>query len=165
MNEDKFALFARDVETLLSKADVPLTGVEDIDGFTVNDKMIWFNGKDDDAHETFVLEQIYKDLYGSENNSGKWFAFCKTAHKPYDKYVVATLVLAKLYFEKDFDISSDGEISEWQEGVNVLNKIFDYDISMPNAESVNESVTSKNFTGRVVDVKDFEEAINHPVYK
>ena len=39
----------------------------------------------------------------------KFFNFCKTAHKPYDKYVVEVLSLAEMRFGDLIEISSDGD--------------------------------------------------------
>lgn len=57
---------------------------------------ISFNGVDDDHHETCLIEK-----------RGCNFAFCKTAHKPYDKVVVKVLKMAKK-INPDFVPSSDG---------------------------------------------------------
>jgi len=166
LDAEKFASFAEDVRTLLSRADIPLTGVDDCDGPTINKDTIWFNGKDDDAHETMVIHQIYQGLHAGDE---KPFAFCKTAHKPYDKYVVATLILAKLYFEKDFDISSDGDIPEWQEGLQIVNTIFDYDVKIIEGEDQaveNATITATNFfPHQVKNLDEFEREINNPTYK
>lgn len=56
------------------------------------------------------------------------FMFCKTAYKPYDKYVTACLVLAKRHFGKDVKVSSDGEIKDWEKGIDLVRNTFGYDI-------------------------------------
>lgn len=53
------------------------------------------------------------------------FGFCKTAQKPYDKYVVACLIIAKSIFGKDVTISSDGDLEEWQEGKALAEQAMD----------------------------------------
>ena len=50
------------------------------------------------------------------------FSFCKTACKPYDKFVTACLIYAKLIFGKDVRISSDGDIADWQAGKKLVEK-------------------------------------------
>lgn len=58
---------------------------------------VWFNGIGDNAHETFMWER-----------GGEW-AFCKTAYKPYDGYVVAVLMVL-LEAGCISDLSSDGDL-------------------------------------------------------
>ena len=62
----------------------------------VNEKMICFNGKGKNGHETFLLtpEKVK-------------FGFCKTARKPYDLYVCLVLALAKHHFGDEFELSSE----------------------------------------------------------
>ena len=46
------------------------------------------------------------------------FNFCKTARKPYDTYVTATLIAALDHWGSDVvKVSSDGSIQEWEEGI------------------------------------------------
>ena len=86
----------------------------------VNSKEVRFNGIGEDGHETFYVKRVDTP---SEWASDKTvvFGFTKTAYKPYDVYVTASLLLAKLYLEDEISISSDGEIEEWQAGVRLIN--------------------------------------------
>ena len=59
---------------------------------------ILFNGVGDLSHETFGL--------GPETSG---FNFTKTQRKPYDKHVLACLILAKEYFGDNIKVSSDGD--------------------------------------------------------
>lgn len=71
------------------------------------EEALWFNGDDREgrglAHETMVLEQ-----------AGYGFAFCKTARKPYDWFVVAVLLLANHHCPGVWEISSDGDPEDWE---------------------------------------------------
>ena len=62
------------------------------------DDVILFNGVGDLSHETFGL---------GPQTSG--FNFTKTQRKPYDKHVLACLILAKEYFGDNIKVSSDGD--------------------------------------------------------
>jgi hypothetical protein len=62
------------------------------------DEGISFNGIGDLSHETFGL---------GPQTSG--FNFTKTQRKPYDKHVLACLILAKEYFGDNIKVSSDGD--------------------------------------------------------
>ena len=90
--------------------------------------LIQFNGKDDEGHETFYFPRVMKHYEYSEN--GLVFEFCKTARKPYDKYVVASLIFAKVIFGKDVRFSSDGELSDMEEGKALAESVLGKKISL-----------------------------------
>lgn len=75
----------------------------------ISPEKIFFNGVGDNAHETF-----------SYYPNSEW-DFCKTARKPYDLYVCATLIVLK-YFTPGLDFSSDGvvESGEWLDAISFL---------------------------------------------
>jgi hypothetical protein len=79
----------------------------------ITNDLIRFNGIGDEAHETFGLSRI---------DVGE-FDFCKTANKPYDKFVVYVLILAHNLAPGCYIITSDGDASDWQEYLNQLNRI------------------------------------------
>lgn len=88
---------------------------------TITTEMIALNG---DAsigldHETFSIARIGAD---------KW-AFCKTAHKPYD--IVVTALLSYLAAYHDFDVSSDGDHHAWEAGVDLANQATGLTIANP----------------------------------
>lgn len=74
----------------------------------VDTKEVRFNGVEDDAYETFCL------------SGGSW-DFCKTAQRPYDKIVVAVLVIVAHYLP-DFEWSSDGDDEDLAEGKELAQK-------------------------------------------
>ena len=98
---------------------------------TIDSEHIRFNGIGEDGHETFLItkkkrakrEYEEQEAYDKEGA----FDFCKTAHKPYDKYVVA--VLCALYNLSNVPpqrnrnahpmrkITSDGNTADWTEGL------------------------------------------------
>ena len=106
---------------------------------TIDDESICFNGIGDEGHETFRITKKKRELYDYEKqdsiqdaymyhkSGGGAFEFCKTAQKPYDKYVVA--VLCALYNLSDAppqsnrsahpmsEITSDGNTKDWTEGL------------------------------------------------
>ena len=65
------------------------------------DEGIYFNGIGDLSHESFGL---------SPQTNG--FEFTKTQRKPYDRHVLACLILAKEYFGDVIEVSSDGDNSD-----------------------------------------------------
>lgn len=90
---------------------------------------ISFNGKDDEGHETFSLPPSPDQL--------KKFEFCKTARKPYD--VVVTACLARMAEVKGFGVSSDGNASEWSDGLALASSVLGRKIPNPIKEETEEA--------------------------
>jgi len=78
------------------------------------DGTIAFNGAGRDAHETFVIQ------VGDTE-----FNFCKTAEKPYDAVVCASLILLKKELGDKVTVSSDGGWHKWQGGRLLYETVFD----------------------------------------
>ena len=78
------------------------------------DGTIAFNGAGRDAHETFVIQVGDKE-----------FNFCKTAEKPYDAVVCASLILLKKELGDKVTVSSDGGWHNWQGGQLLYETVFD----------------------------------------
>lgn len=145
LEKNVFAQFSADVKKILEQADCPLSYYKDEekDGFVANTKVINFNGYGQDGHENVYFPLTMKEAYaGQMKGDGLLFSCCKTAYKPYDKYVTAFLILAKLYFQDNIKVSSDGEINDWKEGMDVVNDVFDYKVRFTNIETVEESDNS-----------------------
>lgn len=66
------------------------------------------NGPDLD-HESFVINRVI--------DSDAW-SFCKTARKPYDVVVVALLII--LAQDYGFEVSSDGDVEDWEAGEKLV---------------------------------------------
>ena len=92
-------------------SDDKLCGDNECDSPLINDKTIHFNG---------IGENGYEDCWINKQHSRN-FNFCKTANKYYDKYVVALLCIINHFAPNALDISSDGRISEWEEGLKLAN--------------------------------------------
>ena len=70
-------------------------------------------------------------LFRSTNLSYGLFDFCKTANKPYDKFVVYVLILAHNLAPGCYIITSDGDASDWQKDLDQLNKICETNYTLP----------------------------------
>ena len=82
-----------------------------------NNVMVYFNGKGELGHETFMIKRI------PNQNSD----FCKTARKPYDLLVVACLIAA--YQILDYRFCSDGfyndnTCDDLQQGIDYYNTVI-----------------------------------------
>lgn len=69
----------------------------------ITEERIVFNGIGDAGHETMLLER-----------DGRGFQFCKTARKPYDRAVIALLILADRCAPGCWQVSSDGDPQDWK---------------------------------------------------
>lgn len=78
----------------------------------INSESISFNGIGDDGHETFALNRQAED-----------WNFCKTARKPYDALVVATLIIANRA-NPHFRWRSDGDPDDHEKGLILAKKAW-----------------------------------------
>jgi hypothetical protein len=111
---DEFVSTAKEIAIQAQADGIKLTGWDgEEDTLMVFDKdKISFNGLDDEAHESFVINRVRE---GS-------FDFCKTNRKPYDAVCVAILELANQSFDgyEKFTWSSDGDKEDFYLGFALL---------------------------------------------
>ena len=130
LNSNKFSNAIKDISLVFSYTK-PLEfpkGLNDskyiIDVYELNSREINFNGIGENGHENFTIADVFKDNY---NKDELWkFNFCKTARKPYDKYVIACLYIFKHHFADDIKISSDGDVEEWYDGIKMVKDVLGY---------------------------------------
>jgi hypothetical protein len=103
LDSEKFKEFSSICQIIIDDMSIPL------DGVTVTDTQVRFNGVNDDAHETFNF---------SVNKEG--FNFCKTNTKPYDDVVCGCLYIAGFIFGNDIRINQDGDPSDDE---NIIKRI------------------------------------------
>lgn len=111
---EKFVEFVEGVKQITATADeagIPI-GEEKYESNYVS-----FNGVGLGAHETFYIELPL----GDERYD---YGFCKTAEKPYDTAVTASLILAKKIFGEAISIRSDGNWSDWEGGQLLYESVF-----------------------------------------
>jgi len=82
-----------------------------------------FNGVGKESHESFVwVARVEQPDY--RRDEPMVFDFCKTAEKPYDAVVTASLIRAKYYYGDEVDIKSDGNWSDWKTGRDLYQLAF-----------------------------------------
>jgi hypothetical protein len=79
----------------------------------IAENLVALNGVGGGSHETFGI--TLSDV-GSD--------FCKTAEKPYDAVVTASLIHAKVIFGKSISVSSDGDWDDWTTGQVLYETVF-----------------------------------------
>jgi hypothetical protein len=92
----------------------------------VDDDYIGFNGIGDNGHETFLLE---REPTGRKYER-KFFAFCKTAQKPYDSVVCAVLACVAEH-TSTIEVSSDGRANEWAPALAWASDVLGRPIAFP----------------------------------
>lgn len=123
----------------------PLFVVPEASGDTsriVTETAIGFNGDDgpegegkeyaDLSHETIVIEKNCPPQPDYRRGDSEYFAFCKTARKPYDLLVVAVLFRARMLVNW-LDVSSDGYYNEWLPGMLFAQEVLGKD-TIPDSE-------------------------------
>jgi len=131
LDSQKWSDFTKDTTAIINETTELCWESDQLDRKPeITDEIIRFNGKSDGGHETFYFTrvEIEKDkAFVATDEDGKYFNFCKTARKPYDKYVVAILHLAKRHFGDKIYLASDGKDSELKEGIELIEKTFSGD--------------------------------------
>jgi hypothetical protein len=114
---ETFGRFAEDVRrivTAVASEGVPMgdsMGNADSEP-EIGDKLVAFNGVRNDGHESFYVPAV-------DDTS---FNFCKTAQKPYDAAVVASLVALKHHVPAT-KLSSDGDMEDWGDGLALYRRV------------------------------------------
>jgi hypothetical protein len=101
------------VETAI-EAGIPLGNGLGFDAPNIDETLVALNGVGAGGHETFGIR------LGDEG-----FDFCKTAEKPYDAVVTASLIHAKKIFGDAIEIKSDGNWDDWDSGKVLYETVFD----------------------------------------
>jgi hypothetical protein len=80
----------------------------------------------DCSYESFIIERIFKPEGWEKPKDGLYFAFCKTAFRPYDLSVISILIAFKKHFGDAVRVSSDGTDQQWFDGKLPCSKLLDY---------------------------------------
>jgi hypothetical protein len=83
----------------------------------------------DCSYETFYFPQRQpSDSYQTKDADGLTYFNCtKTAYRPYDLAVNAFLVIAKHYLGSKIRVSSDGDLENWIEGIELCRTYLGYE--------------------------------------
>jgi len=94
-------------------------GDTDIGGQWLGGRLVRARTCDGDcSYETFHLPRAFKPGKWQEpDEEGRYFAFCKTAYRPYDLAVQVCLVIATHHLGAMIAVSSDGSIEDWQDAI------------------------------------------------
>jgi len=114
-----FAKVSKDFMSILPSLGCEIAGSDGSGSPDITNDLIMFNGVGKYAHETFMLE-----LESNSINDKLKFEFCKTARKPYDMAVQVCLLIAKYHFKNEFEVSSDGDMEDWEEAILLCEKHF-----------------------------------------
>lgn len=124
LSTESFATFSEMCRKIVDASNIPIAGGAGDGEPTINAEEIRFNGAGEDSCETFYIPITQT----------RDFAFCKTRYNSYDPVVCACLVAFKMVFGKTVRVSSDGDKSDWSEGVQLFNKVFNENAKYSHSE-------------------------------
>lgn len=84
---------------------------------------ILINGKQDQAHERFTLDPVPSGGLQS----------CKTDQKPYDVVVTACLLVLKHRLKGSVDLTSDGTVENWEQGLALAIEVTGLKLKIPDS--------------------------------
>ena len=94
-----------------------------------------FNGKGVNGCETFAFPPDLNEAIPEwQQDKDRIFTFCKTRREPYDKAVTACLAIAADVMGNDIIVSSDGELCNWTDGVELACRVTGREIANPLEE-------------------------------
>lgn len=107
-----FAAWSEDVRQIILASEIPIRGGNGEGEPTLDSDYASLNGDaaTGDDYETFSVDV-----------AAEGFDFCKTAQKPYDVVVTASLVALADRFP-EVEVTSDGGVDEWQPGVRLFER-------------------------------------------
>lgn len=122
---------AASIRLIIREADCDIVGPHGDEGSppVLTKKNIAFNGRDENSHETFYLGAKRELPYDGADPERLGWTFCKTANKPYDVVVVACLTF--LQQDYGFKVSSDGDIPDWDLGVELAERALGKQFANP----------------------------------
>lgn len=168
---------ASDVEKLYQKAvkecndlifKVAKGQVKDMDkislsGYSAHSKTyggIKFNGARENAHEDFYLREHFTQNFDDRGYCLSGFNFCKTAYKEYDIVVVACLTILSYRLGDLIDVSSDGESSDWIDGIMLAEKVTGLKLTKKILRNKNEHPINQ-YINELTELKEeIENKIN-----
>jgi hypothetical protein len=131
LDADKFAAAALDIAKVVEMSKVSLGGGMGGAGTApeIGPEKIRLNGIEGDAHETFAIEPTAEKPSYQDQSDPKVFNFCKTDRKPYDEVVTASLAVLKHHLGDAIRVSSDGDFSDWSDGLALAGEATNLDLS------------------------------------
>jgi hypothetical protein len=125
VEEAKYQKALAEMARVIAESPVPLANGMADEGSApdVDEDGICFNGTAGHNYETFSLPGRGQEL--------RDFDFCKTAQRPYDLIVVASLAILKDHLGEAIKVSSDGGSDDWKGGVSFASAVLGREIKNP----------------------------------
>jgi hypothetical protein len=134
--EESYQLAIRQCQRVIKTYNAEMKKIDDkhperLSGYSAHTKVdeyggLKFNGVGELAHEDFTAREHY-----SENEG---FNFCKTAQKPYDTVVTACLIVLEYYMGGLIEVSSDGDSTDWESGLELAKRVLKIKFENPIPE-------------------------------
>ena len=92
-----------------------------LSGYTAHDKTFQYGGLN--VNGSSRVGQC-EDFIMREHLTQNEASFCKTCQYPYDTVVTACLIILKHYLGDSIQVSSDGFVSDWADGLVLAQKVL-----------------------------------------
>jgi hypothetical protein len=125
-DEKIWKLFIRDVKKLAKALPdtVKIAGGCGTGEPEYSKDVIVFNGAGENSFETFCIDRKANvEGFVQEDPKGRIFNCCKTAQRPYDLFVMLTLISLKRWFGKEVMICSDGDKPDWKQALDLYKEV------------------------------------------
>jgi hypothetical protein len=118
-----FARAVSDSRRVLEASLVALAGADGTGRPTLTHEAIIFNSVASSGCEPFVS---LRRTQGHHLRRRPW-QFCKTEHLPYDRCVMAVLVVLQHHFGSRVTVASDGRETDWRPATELCRTVLGYD--------------------------------------
>jgi len=119
--------------------------------------LLCFNGKDQFAHEDFYFQRVMGKInsvdqqmatkHPTKTTTKMYFQFCKTAQKPYDLMVCASLLIMKYHLGDDIIVKSDGSPEDWEHAKDFICERLDRPLITTWKDGVLTGVCEDEYSG------------------
>lgn len=124
MSDAEFRAITKDI-VALRQAALETLGVESDYALDFNALSFQLNGKEGEHAEPYEFRAgDVRKRRGGRIRPG--FFFCKTAYRPYDVIVAASMIAMKYHMEDKISLSSDGRLEEeeWDKAFKLYHSVF-----------------------------------------
>lgn len=108
--KEEIAEFSKDIQKILDHTSVNIKGPQGNGKPIIKEDVVAFNGAYDESYESFVITV-----------DDQHFGFCKTARKPYDVVVIASIIALKKAVGDKIEAGSDGNTrGSFEKGIELF---------------------------------------------
>lgn len=131
-----------DIHIIFEGTTVPLAGFSGENDPIINEELLLFNGKGDEACENFQFKR----------NDDSRIEAIQTLALPYDIIVCCTFLILKRHLGKSFHFTTDGSYEDWKDAISC----FRYFIDVPVPSVFKEQGKLLKVEAQLHDMGDYD---------